>query len=95
MGNESIFVAQSIALNNKSLKNKVKEKEPMMRTTEDKTVEKSNNCEKEGLLYTAEMRKGGQNVSMNKTSREKGMENSTSEEERRKEGGKVSMRRTY
>ena len=34
MGNESIF-AQSIALNNKSLKNKVKEKEPMMRTTED------------------------------------------------------------
>ena len=35
MGNESIFVAQSIALNNKSLKNKVKEKEPMMRTTED------------------------------------------------------------
>ena len=73
IGNESIF-AQSIALNNKSLKNKVKEKEPMMRTTEDKTVEKSNNCEKEGLLYTAEMRKGGQNVSMNKTSREKGME---------------------
>ena len=38
MGNESIF-AQSIALNNKSLKNEVKEKEPMMRTTEDKTVE--------------------------------------------------------
>ena len=74
MGNESIF-AQSIALNNKSLKNKVKEKEPiMMRTMEDNYIEKSNNCEKEGLLYTAEMRKGGQNVSMNKTSREKGME---------------------
>ena len=37
MGNESIF-ARSIALNNKSFKNKVKEKElrnPMMRKTED------------------------------------------------------------
>ena len=49
MGNESIF-SRSIALNNKSLKNKEKEKEPMMRTTEDNYSWKSNKCEKEGLL---------------------------------------------
>ena len=79
-------------MNSKSLKNKVKEKElrnPMMRKTEDTYRWKRSNCVK------AELRKGGQNVLMNRTSRETGIKNSTSEEERRKEGRKVSMRRTY